>query len=265
MADSTDKHWEYSTDGKGEPLILLHGLFGTHRTLGGLAKQLKQDYRIISPSLRNHGGSPWKDEMDYHGQTRDLLQIMDREHVRRACLLGHSMGGKVAMTLAMEHPNRCRALVVLDNAPVSYDSHSLRSYCEHLLQLPLKEIKTRQQADELLQEKIPESQVRTYLLTNLVTRDNQARWRCNLEAIYRSLDRISGFPTPQIQHNAYPGPTLFLYSPDSGYLRPGHLPEIHRYFPQAICTAVENTGHWLHVDQPREVTRQIQDFLKTHS
>ena len=229
--------------------------------MGSLARALSQNFHVFSPSLRNHGKSPWFAKMDYPAQANDILQIMDQQHLEQGYLVGHSMGGKVAMVLALLHPKRCRGLVVLDIAPIPYHTPSFENYLTHLKQLPTAQLRSRKQADQLLAPHIPEPKIRSYLLTNLLLGTNNARWRCNLQALHQETPTITGFPTQHLAQHSYSGPTLFLHSPNSGYLHPQHLPTIHKYFPQAKCEAIQGAGHWLHIDRPQETHQHIQNFL----
>ncbi len=256
--------WDYSLTGNGPTILLIHGLFGSRQTLGSLAHHLKNNFQVLSPSLRNHGDSPWLKGMDYHNHAQDLLKLMDQENIQKAHIIGHSMGGKAAMALALLHPSRCHSMVALDIAPVTYPDTYLDAYIQYLKKIPLDKIQTREDADTILKENIPEKSIRSFLLTNLVHSENTYHWRCNLEELYKSRENIFGFSTPELNTNQYTGPAMFLYSETSSYLLPKHIPTIEMYFPNSQQKAIKEAGHWIHADQPEQVLEELQSFLSTN-
>ena len=257
-SDSAALDLHYSSQGEGPPLLILHGLYGSAANWGRHAAWLAERHRVLLPDLRNHGRSPHAPRMDYPAMAADLLRLLDREAIEQAAVLGHSMGGKVAMALALGHPQRVKSLVVADIAPVSYDSHGHRRLIEALQALPLAQLSSRQAADAALAAAIPNAMVRRFLLTNLQRGPAGYGWRIPLAILAEQLPVIETFPRID---GSYAGPALFLHGADSDYVRPEHEPKIHRLFPQARIEALPDAGHWLHVEQPEAFAARLRRFL----
>ena len=247
------------------PLILIHGLFGSASNWHGIARRLAIEHQVLVPDLRNHGHSPWVSRMDYRVMAADLAALMDDQGIVRANLVGHSMGGKVAMWLALTAPERVGSLVVADIAPRTYASrHGL--LVRALTALPLHEIKDRRDADTRLATVIQSAPVRAYLLQNMV--QDQAsnvagrgwRWRLNLEVLAHSLEGILGFP--DTRDMKFLGPTLFIHGGRSDYVTGDGLPRIRALFPRATLRGIPNAGHWVHADQPDAFFNAVTGFLK---
>ncbi len=251
----------YRGSGQGHPLVILHGLFGSSRNWNTIAQQLAQSYAVFTPDLRNHGDSPWTDEMSYEAMAEDVAAFIRRHGCEGASLIGHSMGGKAAMLLALTEPRLIRDLVVVDIAPVAY-SHGLGSYVEAMRALDLEQLKRRSEADALLRASVPEPSVRGFLLQNLVTRDGSLAWRLNLEALQHSMDAISGFPDGSGKER-FEGDTLFLGGGRSDYVQAAHLPVIDRLFPNARIKSIPEAGHWVHAEAPDQFLAQLRPFLAT--
>jgi esterase len=254
-------HRHYGEAGaRALPLVLIHGLFGSAANWHGIARRLAVERRVLVPDLRNHGQSPWDARMDYRAMAADLVALLDGEGIARAHLVGHSMGGKAAMWLALSAPERVGSLVVVDIAPVTYASRH-GALVSALAALPLAQLTDRRAADALLAQTIQSAAVRAYLLQNLV-RDRSGGWcwRVNLEVLARSLDQILGFPpTADLQ---FPGPVLFLYGSRSDYVTGEGLPRIRALFPLARLRTIANAGHWVYADQPQEFLAAVSGFLK---
>lgn len=246
--------------GEGRPVLILHGLFGARGNWSSIAKRLARDARIVTADLRNHGDSPWADSMAYSEMATDLARLLDTLGLDEAAVIGHSMGGKAAMALALTRPERVSRLMVVDMAPVGYGTR-LGSYVDAMRRLPLDEIERRQDADGLLAEEIPEAAIRQFLLTNLVAdADGRLRWRLNLEALDREMQTIAGIE--ELPGAApFEGPTAFLRGGRSDYVRDSHAPTIRRYFPEAEIATVEDAGHWVHAEKPEDFIRATRDFL----
>lgn len=249
----------YTSYGQGKPVIVIHGLLGSSRNWSTFSKKLAESFQVITLDLRNHGNSAHADSMTYAEMSGDILELMKDTGMERASIIGHSMGGKVAMTFALQHRAMVEQLVIMDIAPVSY-KNELSPLLEALEQLPVADIPGRKHADELLAPRIPDSALRLFLLQNLVQEGDSYRWRVNLDAIRKSLIDIDGFPAP-ISVRSHPVRTLFLGGEDSGYIRPHHYPIIKKYFPRAQIHIIEGAGHWLHIDQPDKVLERVRDFL----
>lgn len=256
---------DYGGGGQGLlPVLLIHGLFGASANWHGIAGKLAEHRRVLVPDLRNHGDSPWDPRMDYPAMAGDLVALLDHVGLERAHLVGHSMGGKAAMWLALGQPERVGALVVADMAPVPYVSDFGR-LVDAMMSLPLEQIADRRDADHRLAPFISSPEVRGYLLQNLqrmrgAESVGQWRWRINLPVLSEALDTISGFPdTAGLQ---FPGPTLFVYGSRSDYVTGAGLPRIRALFPLARLRSIANAGHWVYADQPEAFTAALSGFLK---
>ncbi|HEY6528600.1 MAG TPA: alpha/beta fold hydrolase [Cellvibrionaceae bacterium] len=245
------------SQGQGEPVILLHGLFGSMENLGALARPLAEFYSVHSLDLPNHGRSP-------HTQTTDLASMaaavelwMDAQGVAKAALIGHSLGGKTAMELALKLPDRITGLVVIDIAPVHYPPHHNEVFTG-LSQVDPATISQRSEAEALMLPFVPELAVRSFLLKNLVKEDSGFRWRMNLPVISRDYPALIAGNRPGI----YTGPVLFLKGGNSDYVTAAHKDAILSRFPQAQLKIIPDTGHWLHAEKPELVSGLIGRFLR---
>jgi pimeloyl-ACP methyl ester carboxylesterase len=249
--------------GQGPPLAILHGLFGSGRNWAGIAQRLAAYHRVIALDLRNHGVSPWADTMDYAEMAEDVRARLHASGHRRFALLGHSMGGKAAMVLALAHGAEVARLVVVDIAPAAYPPRHL-GYARAMRTLDLGGVKRRAEADARLAPAVGDAAERGFLLQNLVfpsvAAGGEARWRLNLAAIERAMPHLAGFPAIPAG-TAYLGPALFVAGGRSDYLRPGHEPEIRRLFPNARIARIADAGHWLHAEQPQAFLDIAEPFL----
>ncbi|MDJ0860705.1 MAG: alpha/beta fold hydrolase [Gammaproteobacteria bacterium] len=245
--------------GAGPPLLVLHGLFGSSANWGSMARSLADRHRVLCLDLRNHGQSPHTADMSYRVMAEDVERFMDDHGVDRAALLGHSLGGKTAMMLALTHAARVKQLIVVDIAPVTY-SHSYAGIIQALKGLELSRITSRAEADGLLEEALPEQVLRGFLLQNLTAVDGAYRWRVNLEAVQQHEAEIKGFPVG-VQTASYSGEALFLRGALSDYVSPGHYPLIHRFFPAARIHTTPAAGHWVHTEQSGEFLKAVAAFL----
>ncbi len=242
------------------PVVLIHGLFGASANWHGIARRLAEDRRVLVPDLRNHGDSPWSEPMDYPSMAADLAGLLADRSIDRAHLVGHSMGGKVAMWLALAAPGRVGSLVVVDMAPVRYPRR-FESLIEAIAGLPLGAITDRRDADRRLASTIPTSAVRGYLLQNLVHGEGGGwRWRINLPLLAASMETILDFP--DAGGRQFPGPALFLHGSRSDYVTGEGLPRIRTLFPLARLRSIPNAGHWVYADQPEAFTAAVAGFLK---
>lgn len=238
------------------PLIILHGFFASARNWRGLAKQFAEQRPVYVLDLRNHGGSPHHAQMDYPQLAEDVMAFLNRHAIAQADILGHSMGGKVAMWLALYHVSRIRQLVIADISPVSY-SHCFDNTIGSLRALDLKSLNNRKQAEESLAEAIPDLAYRQFLLQNLLLEHGEYRWRVNLDYFQANAVNIVAFPDV-VDTLPCQKPVLFLSGEQSYYIR---HEAIYPLFPQAKIIELAGTGHWLHIDAPQEFMRLSQDWL----
>ncbi|MEM6387478.1 MAG: alpha/beta fold hydrolase [Pseudomonadota bacterium] len=233
------------------PVLIAHGLYGSARNWGAIAKRLSSDRTVTAVDMRNHGESPWYNRHGYEDMAADLAAVLETPHD----VVGHSMGGKAVMALALTEPDRVRRLVVADIAPVTYD-HTQMPMIEAMRGVDLSQIVTRRDADEQLATAIDDASVRAFLLQSL---DVQAkRWRLNLDVLADEMPKIIGFPTVNGQ---FEGPALFLSGAESDYVMPEHRAAIKNLFPKARFAKIPGAGHWLHADQPRAFEAALLAFL----
>ena len=242
--------------GDGAPVVLLHGLFGSQSNFGALARRLAVDYRVMSLDLRNHGGSPQGPGMTYADMAEDVAETLDARGTGPVALVGHSMGGKVAMQVALTAPTRVRRLLVADIAPVRYPPH-FRTIAAAMQAIPLHPGLLRAEADAALQPSVLDPAVRGFLLQNLRFGSAPA-WRIGLDHIARSLPDIEGWDAPAA---TYDGPVLMLRGERSDYVQLEHRPAIRALFPRARFLALRDAGHWLHADAPEAFLSVVQEFL----
>lgn len=243
----------------GTPLVLLHGLFGQAQNFAGVQKALAASRRVLALDLRNHGASPHDAEMSYPTMAADVAETLAAEGAAPAILLGHSMGGKVAMTLALTRPDLVARLVVVDIAPVDYPP-AFRPYAEAMLALPLTPGLTRRQADAGLAAAIPSPGVRGFLLQNLELGGAAPAWRNGLAQTAAALSVIEAAP-PCPEGARYPGPTLIMAGETSEYIRAEHRPLFRRLFPAARFATVKGAGHWVHAERPEGFLAALGAFL----
>ena len=247
----------YREYGAGDPVVILHGLYGSSANWGSVARALAGRHRTILPDLRNHGDSPHRPAMSYEAMAGDVAELMDRLGLDVAALVGHSMGGKVVMTLALQRPRRVRRLCVVDIAPVPYPPH-LSAILDALEGVDLARTHSRPEADRQLAGWIDSPMIRAFLLQSLSCRGGRCRWRMNLPALRAGFGQLIDFPAPA---GPYAGPALFLAGARSDYISDETLPAIHARFPAAIVKRVVGAGHWVHVDAPEVTVDLLRAFL----
>ncbi|XP_047570394.1 protein ABHD11 isoform X1 [Lutra lutra] len=246
-------------------LVFLHGLFGSKTNFSSIAKALAQQTgrRVLTVDARNHGDSPHSPDMSYEAMSQDLQDLLPQLGLVPCVLIGHSMGGKTAMLLALQRPELVERLIAVDISPVeTTPSSNFPSYMAAMRAVDIPDgvprSSARKLADEQLSTVIQDLAERHFLLTNLVEADGRFVWRVNLEALAQHLDKIMAFPP---QQESYPGPTLFLLGGNSKYVRPSHHAEIRRLFPRAQMQTVPHAGHWVHADCPQDFVAAIRGFL----
>jgi len=243
--------------GSGPPLVLLHGLFGSARNFATVQRRLAAHWRVLALDLRNHGASPHAPGMQYAAQATDVLETLGRHDALPAAIVGHSMGGKVAMRLGLEVPASVSRLAVCDIAPVAYPPH-FREYARAMGGLALAPGLTRAASDAALAPAVPDRAVRAFLLQNL-TFGARPAWRIGLAEIAAGLPDIEGWAAPPGAR--YEGPALFLKGERSDYVRPEHRPAIRALFPATRIVTLKDAGHWLHADNPDGFVGAITSFL----
>ncbi len=248
---------EYGTDGAA--VILLHGLFGSSANWGSIARELSDRYRVVVPDLRNHGQSPHVEDMDYPAMAGDVAALCKQLALDRPVIVGHSMGGKVAMCLALEQADTVRGLGVADIAPVTY-AHDFTAILDAFKSIDLQALQRREQADQQMGAHVREPRVRAFLLQNLVRDASGWHWRLNLRALRANMAQITGFDC--VDQAAYAGPTQFIYGEDSDYVLPDYHPRIRQLFPAAGFCPVAHAGHWVYAEQREEFMRCLDRLLE---
>jgi esterase len=239
------------------PLVIAHGLFGSARNWGAIARRLAGDRQVVAVDMRNHGDSPWSAVNDYPAMAADLGETIAGLG-GKADLLGHSMGGKAAMALALAEPARVRRLVVADMAPVAYDRSQL-PYVQAMQAVDLAQVTRRADVDAALAAKVPEPEIRSFLAQSVALSEEGAGWKLNLSALGDEMPKIMGWPDLA---GRFDGPALFLTGGQSDYVLPDALPRIRALFPAARIEAIPGAGHWLHADAPAAFIAAVQDFLR---
>ena len=247
------------TSGQGPDVIMLHGLFGQGTNLRSVARALEADFRVHCLDLPDHGRSPWLTSASLATYAAAVSDWMDQHDLTVANILGHSLGGKVAMELALTEPARLGKLVVADMAPVTYTEQH-EQILEALQQVIRQRCETRAEAEASLSEVINDSGVVGYLLMSL-ERDAESeayQWRFNLAGLAEAYGRLREAPS---EVGPFRGQTLFLKGSESAYIQAAHEQEIQRRFPGSQLVTVEEAGHWLHVDQPEQFNGAVRAFL----
>jgi esterase len=243
--------------GTGEPLVLLHGLFGSLENLGGLARCLAKDFEVYSVDLPNHGRSAHIVGGSLKVMADQLNHWLDDQGLTRVNLIGHSLGGKVAMELALMASTKIKSLVIIDIAPVSY-ARRHNDVFAGLLSVDLDSIERRSEVEQVLAEFIHDPEVRSFLLKNLVKRgDNGFAWRINLNDLNEQYEQL----ICANREGQFSGPVLFIKGGDSDYLQPKDRPDVLQRFPNAQMRVVSNAGHWVHAEKPEVVSGIILKFI----
>lgn len=245
----------------GVPTVaFVHGLFGQGRNFGTIAKGLLPDARSLLVDLPNHGRSDWTEEVDLEAMADDVAAALREEVAIPVHLVGHSLGGKVAMVLAVRHPDLVDRLVVVDIAPVA--SRSVGQF-EQLLgalaTLDVDQVEGRRQADEELQELIPNDGVRAFLLQNLYRDGDRWAWRANLTLLRASLDAVGGFP--DLGGAEFDGPVLWVTGERSDYVDAPDQAAMRAVFPRTVHVSIKGAGHWVHSEQPEAFLATVRRFL----
>lgn len=247
----------YKVIGEGEPMIILHGLFGSLDNWMTFARQLSKHKKIFLIDQRNHGQSPHSDEFNYDAMADDLKKFIDDHNIGKPDIMGHSMGGKTAMNLALRYTDYFSKLIVVDISPVAYPPHH-DGILEGLKALDLKSFENREDADKALSRDVPEPAVRQFLLKNLKRTSQGFEWKINLKAIDANMDRVSEGIEERF---ATEKKVLFIRGSKSKYIRDQDMITIVQLFPNAEVKTIEGAGHWIHAEKPDELLEMVADFL----
>lgn len=244
--------------GQGKPIIILHGIFGTCDNWVTVAKKLAENYRVITADLRNHGNTGHSPEMNYDVMVEDIKELIATENIEDPYIIGHSMGGKVAMHFAGKYPEMLGKLIVIDIAPKAYTVHH-QQHIDAMKSLDLQKIQSRSEADKKMAEKVAEASIRQFLLKNLYRKEDKTfAWKLNLEAIENNLQNLSVGLPDNVEVDL---PALFMRGAMSDYIKDSDAFTIKDHFPEASITTVYGAGHWIHAEKPDEFTEVVNKFL----
>ena len=244
------------------PLVIAHGLFGSARNFNSLGRKLAVGRRVILADMRNHGASPWGQDVSYRAMADDLARLIRSQAGGRAIVLGHSMGGKSAMALSLTHTDMVAAAIIADIAPIQY-SHTHLGILQAMRAADLSGITRRSDGDALMAAALPDPMLRSFILQNLVVEDGQARWRLNVEALEDGMDDLIGWPEALSALSATL-PVLSIFGGASDYVGPTAQSAITRHFPRAEFHEIHGAGHWLHAEEPADFWTAVQDWLAKH-
>ena len=248
---------QYST--LGDPLVILHGLYGNGGNWGWHARQLAQRFAVYTLDARNHGQSPWADTMQLTEMAADVAETLQALGMSAVHLLGHSMGGKIAMLLALQQPALVRKLIVVDIAPVVYSKEN-DVVLESLCAIDVDKLQSRAAADKYLAMYIDTKSVRDFLLANLqCTAQGNFKWRINLPVIAKYFSELTHWPDTIA---VFDGESLFIKGDASNYILPAYQLQTLALFPQSRLKIVEGAGHWVHSEKPEAVQKLIHNFLQ---
>ena len=251
-------------------MVILHGLYGSSDNWLTVCKSLEKDFEIYIPDQRNHGRSPHSDEINYELLSQDLYEFLQVHKLHNIILIGHSMGGKVAMHFARKFPEKISHLILVDIAPKNYfpdenaESMVHVTILESLNKLHLPSIKTRDEAERLLAIDLPDKRLRSFLLKNMKrTSSGKYEWLLNLESIHKNFTEISeGFQLSEWKNTQISGfPVLFIKGGYSEYIKNSDIPFIKKIFPTSDLIEIPETGHWLHAEKPEEFANTVKSFI----
>lgn len=260
----------YRKYGEGPPLIILHGLYGSSDNWASIAKNISDSFTVYLPDQRNHGQSPHSEIHDYESMSDDLFELADDLKLKKFFLAGHSMGGKTAVTFALKYPEMLNGLLIADISPFINEANNQIAFNHHkmileaMLSVDLKKVTRRDEAEEILKEKVSDEKVRGFVLKNLQRNpDNEFSWKLNAASLLKNLEKImTGIDRSSSSSQTITGfPIIFLKGGNSDYILTSDFNDILKIFPAAEFIVVENAGHWIHSDQPDEVIRNLKGLL----
>jgi esterase len=252
--------------GQGYPIIILHGLYGCSDNWITIARQLSEYAEVYIPDQRNHGQSPHSKEHTYNSMKEDLLDFMNTNEIKKAVILGHSMGGKTAMLFANDYPQKISKLIIVDISPKSYKKDTINTekhnmVLQTLFNLDLMNVKSYEQAEKDINVKLKEERLTKFLLKNLKKNSSgNFEWKINLMALYNNIEAITnGFDNIDLKLQTFP--TLFLKGANSDYIKNEDFDKIKSSYKSSKIVTIPNCGHWLHVEQPNLFIKEVLGFL----
>lgn len=245
--------------GEGEPLFILHGFLGMGDNWKSLANRFASHRQVHLIDQRNHGRSFHSDDFSYEYMVEDLIAYLNEQELDSTSILGHSMGGKTAMLMAVEHPDRVAQLIVADIGPKFYPPHH-QTILDALNAVDFSQVNSRSDIEKVLEGYIPEFGIRQFLLKNVYRNQNKEyAYRFNLPVLEEQYDEVGVALPPR---TVFEGETLFLKGANSGYITADDEGLIQAYFPQSLIIEIDNAGHWLHAENPNDFYKAVADFLR---
>jgi pimeloyl-ACP methyl ester carboxylesterase len=246
----------------GSPIVFLHGLFGQGRNWTQIAKSLGSDHRTLLVDLPHHGRSPWAEHFDFLEIADQVAELIPADDP--VTLVGHSLGGKVAMVLALRHPELVARLCVVDVSPVAYGKvGEFAGYISAMRHLDLSSLAQRSDAEAALEQAVPNTTVRNFLLQNLRREDGSWRWQVNLDVLGEEISEVGGWPEEDLAGaSPYPGPVLWIGGAKSDYVSDQYAPAMDRWFPHNRRVTIKNAGHWIHSEQPEVFVEVLRQFVE---
>ena len=243
---------------KGQDLIVIHGLFGMSDNWNSLGKQFSKYCRVHLIDLRNHGRSPHSDDFNYEVMCGDVLEYMQDNKIEKPIILGHSLGGKVAMKFAFTHTNKIEKLIVADMAPRRYDTDFHQNLLSTLYRLPLENFEKREEIDKLLASTYEDKGMRLFLLKNLYRNEKKEfAWRFNIEVL---LEKVSNIQEADFIKGVCDAQTLFIRGGNSNYITIEDELIINKHFSDFSIATIEGAGHWLHAEKPECFYDEVMGF-----
>ena len=242
-------------DEKSPPVMIVHGLYGSGRNWGVIAKRLSDQFFVITVDLRNHGDSPWLDTHNYHVMADDLVEVINSLNIKPN-IIGHSMGGKAAMVLALKRPNLVRNLIIADIAPVKYE-HDQSQFIEAMQKVDLSKVEKRSDATLALSKFVEDKSLQNFFTQSLDIKAK--RWKLNLKVLRSEMSEILSFPKIESE---FSGHSLFLKGEKSDYIKSEHRKLIKSLFTKARFATFKEAGHWLHAEKPREFESAARLFFR---
>jgi esterase len=251
----------YRSFGEGKPLIVLHGLLGMSDNWIMPAKELAKDYKVILPDLRNHGNSPHSDVFNLQVMAEDIVELIQTLGFESVYLLGHSLGGRIAMSVALQHPHLVEKLVVVDIAPRQYSGNkSISNMMEVMSRVDFNNLLTLTAIEEFLTRYIPDPRVRNHAMKNLKRKTGVGfEWKANLPVIVKDIETLM---TPVYEELRFTKPVLFIKGGASDFITNADMKPIFHHFPEATLRTIPNASHWVHVDEPELFLEELNKFLK---
>ncbi|MEM7296640.1 MAG: alpha/beta fold hydrolase [Bacteroidota bacterium] len=247
----------FRTLGEGEPLIIMHGVFGSSDNWQTLGKVFAESFKVYLVDLRNHGKSPHNDTFNYEVMVADINELMEDEGISQAYILGHSMGGKVAMHLSTKHEEKVSKLIVVDITPKYYPPHHKQIF-EGFHAVDLNSLQSRKDADDQMAQVISNVGVRQFILKNLDRSSDGFKWKLNLSVIEDAVENVGSGLTEDV---SFDGDTLFIAGGKSDYILDEDHELIRKYFPNSEIETIQGAGHWVHAERPHELGTLVLDFL----